>query len=50
MSDPRNEDEAFRKARNGRNIAMFVGLLAFVIIVFVVTIAHLGGNVASNNF
>jgi hypothetical protein len=50
MSDPRNEEEAFRKARNGRNIAMFVGLLAFVILVFIVTIVHLGGNVASNSF
>ena len=40
----------FIQARTGRNIAMFVGLLAFVIIVFVVTIARLGGNVASNGF
>jgi hypothetical protein len=47
MSDPRNEEAAFRKARNGRNIALFVGLLGFVILVFVVTIVHLGGNVAS---
>jgi hypothetical protein len=50
MSDPRDEDAAFRKARNGRNIAMFVGLLAFVILVFIVTITRLGGNVATNGF
>jgi hypothetical protein len=48
MSDPKDEDAAFRKARTGRNIAMFIGLLAFVILIFVVTIVHLGGNVASN--
>jgi hypothetical protein len=46
LSDPKDESEAARKARNGRNIAMFVGLLAFVILVFIVTLARLGGNVA----
>ena len=46
MSDPNDESEAFRKARNGRNIALFLGLLGFVILVFIVTIARLGGNVA----
>ena len=30
MSDPKDEGEAFRRARNGRNIAIMVGLLAFV--------------------
>ncbi len=33
------------KARNGRNIALGLGLAAFVIIVFIVTIVRLGGNV-----
>lgn len=50
MSDPKDEDAAARKARGGRNIALFVGLLAFVILIFIVTIARLGGNVASNAF
>jgi hypothetical protein len=50
VSDPKAEDEAAKKARNGRNIAMFVGLLAFVILVFVVTLTRLGGNVASHGF
>ncbi|HEX3406513.1 MAG TPA: hypothetical protein VHS81_04680 [Caulobacteraceae bacterium] len=50
MSDPRNEDEAARKARNGRNIALLVGLLAFVVLVFLVTITRLGGNVATHGF
>ena len=34
------------KARNGRNIALGLGLAAFVILVFVVTLVKLGGNVA----
>ncbi len=38
------------KARNGRNIALGLGLAAFVIIVFVVTIVRLGGNVAARPF
>jgi len=50
VSDPKDEDAAARKARNGRNIALFVGLLAFVILIFVVTIARLGGNAASTGF
>jgi hypothetical protein len=50
MSDPNDEDEAAKRARNGRNIAMLVGLLAFVVLVFVVTITRLGGNVASHGF
>ena len=50
MSDPNDESEAFRKARNGRNIALLIGLLAFVALVFVITIAKLGANVASNGF
>ena len=50
MSDPKSESEAFRKARTGRNIALLIGLLAFVALIFFVTIARLGGNVASNGF
>lgn len=36
--------EAFRKARAGRNIALGLGLLAFVAIVFVVTVIRMGAN------
>jgi hypothetical protein len=50
MSDPKFESPEARKARSGRNIAMLIGLLAFVALVFFVTIARLGGNVASNGF
>jgi len=49
MSDPNSENAEFRKARTGRNIAMLIGLLAFVALVFVVTIARLGGNVVASN-
>jgi hypothetical protein len=49
MSDPNDEDAAAKRARNGRNIAMLVGLLAFVILVFVITLTRLGGNVAAQH-
>jgi hypothetical protein len=49
MSDPKHEGEAFRRARSGRNIAIMIGLLGFVILIFVVTITRLGGNVAAAN-
>lgn len=45
MSDPKSEPEEFAKARRGRNIALAVGLVAFVILVFIVTVVRLGGNV-----
>ena len=35
-----------KKAREGRNIALGLGLVAFVILVFVVTLVRLGANVA----
>jgi hypothetical protein len=38
------------KARRGRNIAMALGLAAFVIIVFITTIVRLGGNVVTRTF
>lgn len=47
MSDPKNESAAARRARKGRNIALALGLAAFVAIVFLVTLAHLGANVAT---
>ena len=45
MSDPNAEPEAFAKARRGRNIALAVGLILFVILVFTVTIVRLGASV-----
>jgi hypothetical protein len=46
MSDPARESAVEAKARRGRNIALALGLVLFVILVFVVTIVRLGANVA----
>ena len=46
MSDPGRESQPEMKARRGRNIALALGLVIFVVLVFVVTIVRLGGNVA----
>ena len=45
MSDPNREPEDFARARRGRNIALAVGLILFVILVFAVTVVHLGASV-----
>ena len=45
MSDPNREGEDFAKARRGRNIAIAIGLVVFVILVYVVTLANMGANV-----
>lgn len=50
MSDPKSEPEAFARARRGRNIALAIGLLLFVVLIFVVTIIRLGANVAERPF
>lgn len=50
MSDPNRESEAAQRARRGRNIALALGLGLFVILVFIVTIARLGGNVLNRSF
>ena len=42
---PRKDVDPAVKARNARNIALGLGLAAFVILVFVVTLVKLGGNV-----
>lgn len=44
------ESDAERKARDGRNIALALGLVLFVILIFVVTVLRLGGNVADRSF
>ncbi|WP_419319737.1 hypothetical protein ACN2C7_02930 [Caulobacter sp. ErkDOM-E] len=44
------EQDAAARARKGRNIALGLGLLAFVILMFVVTIVRLGANVANRPF
>jgi len=46
LERPKYDPEAFRKARSGRNIALAMGLLAFVAIVFAVTVIRMGANAA----
>lgn len=45
MSDPQHDANAEFKARRGRNVALALGLVLFVILIFVVTLTKLGGNV-----
>jgi hypothetical protein len=42
---PPPEDPAFVRARRGRNIVIAVGLVLFVILVYVVTVIKMGANV-----
>lgn len=46
MSDPWNEGEQAAKARRGRSLAIALGLLAFVALVFIITLVKIGGNVS----
>lgn len=41
------EQAAARKARNQRNIAIALGLVAFIVLVYVVTVLKMGGAVAN---
>jgi len=50
MSDPSRESAEFAKARRGRTIALALGLVVFVVIVFVVTVVRMGGSVADRPF
>jgi t-SNARE complex subunit (syntaxin) len=53
MSDPIKHSDAAKaedKARRGRNIALALGLVMFVVLVFVVTVVRLGANVAERPF
>jgi tetrahydromethanopterin S-methyltransferase subunit G len=45
MSDPNREGEDFARARRGRNIAIAVGLVIFIVLVYVVTVVRMGANV-----
>ncbi|MFN9927410.1 MAG: hypothetical protein ACK53I_10790 [Phenylobacterium sp.] len=50
MSEPRREDSDAARARRGRNIAIALGLVAFVIIVYLVTVVRMGASVATRSF
>lgn len=43
MTEP--EDAAASRARRGRNIAIALGLVGFVVLVYLVTVFRMGGNV-----
>ena len=50
MSDPAHETPVEAKARRGRNIALALGLLGFVVLVFFVTVFKLGASVLKQPF
>lgn len=45
MTEPARDPAAEQRARRGRNIALALGLLIFVVLVFLVTVVKLGANV-----
>ncbi len=48
MSDPRDETATAAKARRGRNLLLAGALLAFVALVFVITIVKISANVGAH--
>lgn len=48
MSDPNSEDAPAARARRGRNLLLATVLVAFVILVFVVTIIKISHNVGQH--
>lgn len=47
LPDPYRDDPAAQRARSRRNWAIAAGLLAFIVIVFIVTLTKIGGNVGA---
>jgi len=50
VSDPFEESPEAARARRRRNIVIALGLVAFAVLTFIVTIAKLGGHVADRTF
>jgi hypothetical protein len=48
VSDPNNESPGAARARRGRNLLLAGALLAFVALVFVITIVKISGNVGAH--
>jgi hypothetical protein len=46
VSNPKDETGPAARARRGRNLLLAGALLAFVVLVFFITIAKISGNVA----
>ena len=45
MTEPPLDRQEHARARRGRNIALALGLLLFVVLIFLVTVVRLGANV-----
>jgi hypothetical protein len=43
---PPADPKAFAKARRNRNIAIALGLVGFIVLVYLVTVLRMGGHVA----
>ncbi len=50
MSDPQRENEEFAKARRGRNIALALGLVVFVVLIFVVSLIQMARGTPAGHF
>jgi hypothetical protein len=46
MSDPNDENPVDARARRGRNLLLAAALVAFVILVFIVTIIKISHNIS----
>jgi|GEM_PF-2187272 len=50
LQDPLHNDPEARRARNRRSLAIAAGLILFIAVVFLVTVARIGGNIADRSF
>jgi hypothetical protein len=50
MADPQKEKSGELRQRDRRNLAIALGLTAFIALVFAVTILRLGASVAERSF
>lgn len=50
MTEPVRDPVAEQRARRGRNVALALGLIIFVVLVFLVTVVKLGANVLHRPF
>ena len=50
MTEPSRPTPEAERARKRRSLVMALGLVAFVVLVFVITIVRIGGDVANRSF
>lgn len=48
MSNPNDETAKAVRARNGRNVLLALSLLAFVVMIFAITVVKISGNVVTH--